>query len=61
MRVRTVMSTSMVMYRIPAAFDYTRIIRNKPKPLLHRDALGEIARLIHITFPCESRVISNEL
>ncbi len=51
----------MVMYRVPEAFDYTRIIRNKPKPLLHRDALGEIPRLIHITFPRESRVISNEL
>ncbi len=61
MRVRTVMSTSMVMYWVPEAFDYTRIICNKRKVLLHRDALGEIPRLIHITFPRERRVISNEL
>ena len=61
MRVRTVMSKSMVMYQVPEAFDYTRIICNKRKPLLHRDALGEIPWLIHIAFPRESRVISNEL
>ena len=44
----------------PEAFDYTRIACNKRKPLLNRDALGEIPRLIHIALPSEGGVLGNK-